>query len=176
MQPVKNFARLRSEMETSLVSDPAAKSPPGHARTLSKGEKDGYGACIPFLGIYTHDLAFNAQRSAFLDANERSPLTAHPVQSSTSLSSLGGSHHIRVGSERNASNASVFTAAKIPESAAMVHFDRFQRAAGIVKGLLRLLEASSRYTIVPDRELAGRCLWLAALDDEEIEAVSRNLE
>ena len=176
VQPVKNFARLRSEMETSLVSDPAAKSPPGHARTLSKGEKDGYGACIPFLGIYTHDLAFNAQRSAFLDANERSPLTAHPVQSSTSLSSLGGSHHIRVGSERNASNASVFTAAKIPESAAMVHFDRFQRAAGIVKGLLRLLEASSRYTIVPDRELAGRCLWLAALDDEEIEAVSRNLE
>jgi len=162
-------------METSLVSDPAAKSPPGHVRTLSKGEKDGYGACIPFLGVYTHDLAFNAQRPAFLDANERSPLTAHPMHSSTPLTSHAGSSHVRVGSERNASNASVFTAPKVPESATMIHFDRFQRAAGIVKGLLRLLEASSRYTIVPDRELAGRCLWLAALDDEEIEAISRTL-
>jgi len=174
VQPIKNFARLRSEMETSLVSNPSSPIASGHARTHSKGEKDGYGACIPFLGIYTHDLAFNAQRPAFLDANEGSALSAHPVDSSTSLSSVGG--HVREGS-RNASNASVFTAPKVQGPAvAMVHFDRFQKAAGIVKGLLRLLEASSRYNIVPERELAGRCLWLAALDDEEIETMSRGLE
>ncbi|GAB7344377.1 hypothetical protein MBLNU457_2236t1 [Dothideomycetes sp. NU457] len=173
VQPVKNFARLRSEMETSLVSNPASQTAPGHARTHSKGEEDGYGACIPFLGIYTHDLAFNAQRPAFLDANEGSPLSAHQVESSPSLSSAG---HVREGS-RNASNASVFTTPRTQEPPVpMIHWDRFQKAAGIVKGLLRLLEASSRYTIVPERELAGRCLWLAALSDEEIESMSRGLE
>jgi hypothetical protein len=44
-QPVRNFHNLRSEMESA-----------------SAGE-----ACIPFIGLYTHDLMFNAQKPAKID-------------------------------------------------------------------------------------------------------------
>ena len=57
----------------------------------------------------------------------------------------------------------------------MVNFERFAAAASAVKGLLGLLAASGRYALVADRELVARCLWLAALGDEEIEARSREL-
>jgi len=113
VQPLRNFHKLRTEMEAAV---------------LDKG-------CIPFIGIYTHDLAYNAQKPAFVDPD---PGTA--------------------GTEQ------------------LVNFERFQTAAGVVKGLLRLLEASARYEIRPHRELIGRCLWLAALDDSEIGERSKALE
>ena len=45
-QPVRNFHTLRTEME-SLTAE---------------------AACIPFIGLYTHDLMFNAQKPAKVDA------------------------------------------------------------------------------------------------------------
>jgi hypothetical protein len=45
-QPLKNFHNLRSEMESASESD----------------------GCIPFIGLYTHDLMFNAQKPAHIDA------------------------------------------------------------------------------------------------------------
>jgi len=41
-QPLRNFTDLRKEMESSSLD----------------------GGCIPFIGIYTHDLMFNAQKPA----------------------------------------------------------------------------------------------------------------
>ncbi|GAM82403.1 hypothetical protein ANO11243_003820 [Dothideomycetidae sp. 11243] len=121
VQPIRNFASLRQEMEAALP-----------------------GACIPFIGLYTHDLAYIAQKPAFVDASGN----AVPIPQFTATS----------------------------PTTAMVNFERFQCAAAAVKNTLRLLEASSKYTIRPNRELVARCLWLAALEDSEIETRSRALE
>jgi len=58
----------------------------------------------------------------------------------------------------------------------LVNFERHRTAATIVKNLLRLLEASSKYQFQPDPNIISRCLWVATLDDEEISSLSRKLE
>ncbi|KAF1963408.1 ras GEF [Byssothecium circinans] len=111
VQPLRNFHNLRVEMETAT------------------GEE----GCIPFIGIYTRDLIYNAQKSAFIDAPP-------------------------VDGER------------------LVNFERHHTAATIVKSLLRLLEASSRYNFRAEPTVVSKCLWLAALSDEEITQRSRSYE
>ena len=58
----------------------------------------------------------------------------------------------------------------------LVNFDRHHTAATIVKNLLRLLEASSKYTFKVEPHIIGKCLWLAALSDEEITKRSHQYE
>ncbi|KAI4659180.1 uncharacterized protein J4E78_005604 [Alternaria triticimaculans] len=111
VQPLKNFHNLRLEMETATVDD----------------------GCIPFIGVYTRDLIYNAQKPAFIDAPP-------------------------ADGER------------------LVNFDRHHTAATIVKNLLRLLEASSKYTFNVEPHVLSKCLWLAALSDEEITRRSRQCE
>ncbi|KAF2157013.1 ras GEF [Myriangium duriaei CBS 260.36] len=133
VQPMRNFATLRQEMEASLLA-------PAIIYVSLKP-----GACIPFIGIYTHDLAYIAQKPAFVDA-AGNPVAA-PIAGGVSAG-----------------------------AGAMVNFERFQAAAAAVKNMLRLLEASAKYTIRPNRELVARCLWLAALEDADLEGRSRALE
>ncbi|KAK5115184.1 hypothetical protein LTR85_009942 [Meristemomyces frigidus] len=110
-QPVRNFGNLRQEMEASTVDS----------------------GCIPFIGLYTHDLMFNAQKPSRIDIT---PLGKEPL----------------------------------------INFERYQTAATIVKSLLRLIEASSKYIFHPHPEVLSRCLWLAALEDAEINSRSKTLE
>jgi hypothetical protein len=58
----------------------------------------------------------------------------------------------------------------------LVNFERHHTAATIVKNLLRLLEASSKYTFKVEPHIISKCLWLAALTDEEISQRSRLCE
>lgn len=46
----------------------------------------------------------------------------------------------------------------------------------IVKSLLRLLEASSKYNFKAEPNIISKCLWLAALSDAEITKLSRQYE
>lgn len=110
-QPLRNFANLRQEMEASTVDS----------------------GCIPFIGLYTHDLMFNAQKPSRIEVAP-------------------------VGKEQ------------------LINFERYQTAATIVKSLLRLIEASSKYVFHPHPEVLSRCLWLAALEDVEITSRSKTLE
>jgi hypothetical protein len=110
-RPLRNFHNLRAEMETAM---------PGNG-------------IIPFIGLYTHDLMFNALKSARINS-------------------------------------------PAPDKEPLVNFERYQTAAMIVKNLLRLTEASSRYNFRPDPEALSRCLWIAALSDQEIDQRSRALE
>lgn len=57
----------------------------------------------------------------------------------------------------------------------LINFERHRTAALIVKNLLRLLHASSKYNFKPVPEVISRCLWMAALPDDEITTRSRNL-
>lgn len=107
--PMRNFFNLRAEMES--------------------GPDTG---CIPFVGIYTHDLLYNAQRPSEI--------------------------------------------ASSPTTAPLVNFERCRIGAGVVKTLLRLLEASSRYNFQPREGITERCLWIGALTDDEIRRHSGNLE
>jgi hypothetical protein len=58
----------------------------------------------------------------------------------------------------------------------LVNFDRHHTAATIVKSLLRLLEASSKYNFKPVPDIISKCLWMAALGDEELTSLSRKYE
>jgi len=115
-QPVRNFHALRAEMEAS---------------SAEKG-------CIPFIGLYTHDLMFNAQKPARIEPS--SPQQQHGAKE------------------------------------ALINFERYQTSATIVKSLLRLIEASSKYVFHTHPEALSRCLWLAALEDAEITRRSKVLE
>ncbi|KAL6864137.1 guanine nucleotide exchange factor-like protein [Trichoderma novae-zelandiae] len=107
--PTRNFYNLRAEMEVG--SD---------------------GGCIPFVGIYTHDLLFNAQRPSEI--------------------------------------------ASSPTTPPLINFERCRIGASVIKTLLRLLEASTRYTFQPVEGITERCLWMGALSDDEIRRHSEVLE
>ncbi|KAG6008506.1 hypothetical protein E4U21_004346 [Claviceps maximensis] len=107
--PSRNFHNMREEMEVGTSS-----------------------GCIPFVGIYTHDLLYNAQRSSEITTS--------------------------------------------PTTAPLVNFERCRMGAAVVKTLLRLLEASTRYTFLPIEGVTERCLWIGALSDNEIRVHARNLE
>ncbi|KAF9874470.1 RasGEF domain-containing protein [Colletotrichum karsti] len=109
ISPTRNFYNLRKEMEG--------------------GSDTG---CIPFVGIYTHDLLFNAQRPSEI--------------------------------------------ASSPTTAPLVNFERCRYSATIVKTLLRLLEASTLYEFQPVEGITERCLWMSALNDEDIRKHSHRLE
>ncbi|KAH9220036.1 hypothetical protein DL95DRAFT_330386 [Leptodontidium sp. 2 PMI_412] len=100
--PTHNFHNLRAEMEGA-------------------GADQG---CIPFVGIYTHDLLVNSERPSQI--------------------------------------------ASTPTTEPLINFERCRTDATVVKNLLRLLEASSLYRFLPIEGITERCLWMAALTDEEI--------
>ncbi|CAG8013418.1 unnamed protein product [Penicillium olsonii] len=109
IQPVRNFNDLRVEMETANLQE----------------------GCIPFIGLYVHDLTYNAQKPAQVSSDD------------------GG---------------------------LLVNFERYRTAARIVKSLLRLIEASTKYRFEPVPGIVERCLWIACLPEEDIQARSKALE
>ncbi|KAL1961595.1 hypothetical protein VTN77DRAFT_1421 [Rasamsonia byssochlamydoides] len=110
IQPVRNFHELRVEMETANLQD----------------------GCIPFVGLYVHDLTYNAQKP----------------------SQVAGTR----------------------DGDVLVNFERYRTAARIVKCLLRLIDASNKYTLEPVPGVIERCLWIASLSEEKIQALSKSLE
>ncbi|OJJ44264.1 hypothetical protein ASPZODRAFT_153743 [Penicilliopsis zonata CBS 506.65] len=110
IQPVRNFHDLRMEMETANLQE----------------------GCIPFVGLYLHDLTYNAQKPA------------------------------QIASTR--------------DSDPLVNFERYRTAARIVKSLLRLIDASTKYTFEPVPGIIERCLWIGSLSEEQIQARSKVLE
>ncbi|EEP82366.1 predicted protein [Uncinocarpus reesii 1704] len=58
----------------------------------------------------------------------------------------------------------------------LVNFERYRTAAAIVKSLLRLIDASTKYNFEPIYGLVERCLWIASLTDDKIIALSKELE
>jgi len=93
-------------------------------------------ACIPFIGVYTQDLLWSAQRPSIIDEDKTGNSTSGPL----------------------------------------INFEKCRIQAGIIKSLLRLLEASSLYTWGPVEGLTERCLWMARLSDEEIRRRVDDLE
>ena len=108
--PTGNFHALRAEMESC----------------------SGDQGCIPFLGIYTHDLLVNLDRPSQI--------------------------------------------ASTPTTDPLVNFERYRADAMIVKNLLRLLEASQLYKYLPIEGITERCLWMAALSDEQIARYGQGIQ
>ncbi|KKZ65148.1 hypothetical protein EMCG_09015 [[Emmonsia] crescens] len=110
-QPIRNFQKLRLEMETTNLQD----------------------GCVPFVGecLYVQDLTYNSQKPA------------------------------QIASTR--------------DGEPLVNFERYRTAATIVKSLLRLIDASTKYTFEPAYGVVERCLWISALSDEKIVALSKGL-
>ncbi|KAL4897217.1 hypothetical protein BDV59DRAFT_86499 [Aspergillus ambiguus] len=109
IQPVRNFHDLRVEMETASVQE----------------------GCIPFVGLYVHDLTYNAQKPAQVAARNGEPL---------------------------------------------INFERYRTAAKIVKSLLRLIDASTKYRFEPVQGIIERCLWIASLSEDQIQSRSKLLD
>ncbi|KAL3438350.1 hypothetical protein BDV09DRAFT_192245 [Aspergillus tetrazonus] len=109
IQPVRNFHDLRVEMETANVQE----------------------GCIPFVGLYIHDLTYNAQKPAQVAATR--------------------------------------------EGEPLINFERYRTTARIVKSLLRLIDASTKYNIEPVPGIVERVLWIASLSEEQIQIRSKLL-
>lgn len=58
----------------------------------------------------------------------------------------------------------------------LINFERHRMTALIVKNLLRMIDASSKYAFQPVEGIIERCLWMAALPDETVRAKSKELE
>lgn len=58
----------------------------------------------------------------------------------------------------------------------LINFERYRTTATIVKSLLRLIDASAKYTFQPVEGLIERCLWMASLSDDMIRLKSKELE
>lgn len=166
VQPVRNFHNLRVEME----------------------KVTGETGCIPFVGLFTHDLILNAQR----------PLWMHFVQGgrffggggSAGGESAGGfaakpRADLRAGTspgagqKNGAAAGGQWTATAPPFQQPLqplVNFERHRMTAGIVKKLLRLIEASHQYKFTAVDGVCERCLWISALDDDEIRGLSLGIE
>lgn len=76
----------------------------------------------------------------------------------------------------NSQKPSVVESPPLNANEPLVNFERHQTAAAIVKSLLRLLEASSKYNFQIEPQVITKCLWMSALPDEEITRRSRLLE
>ncbi|KAL4921883.1 hypothetical protein BDW62DRAFT_98156 [Aspergillus aurantiobrunneus] len=109
IQPIRNFHDLRVEMETANVQE----------------------GCIPFVGLYIHDLTYNAQK---------------PVQVATTR-----------------------------EGEPLINFERYRTTARIVKSLLRLIDASTKYNVDPVPGIVERALWITSLSEEQIQIRSKLL-
>ncbi|PYH89470.1 hypothetical protein BO71DRAFT_434774 [Aspergillus ellipticus CBS 707.79] len=109
IQPIRNFHDLRLEMETANAQE----------------------GCIPFVGLYVHDLTYNAQKPA------------------------------RVTTQNGES---------------LINFERYRTTAKIVKNLLRLIDASTRYRFEPMQGVIERCLWIASLSEEQVQMRSKQLD
>ncbi|KAE8355163.1 hypothetical protein BDV28DRAFT_129423, partial [Aspergillus coremiiformis] len=108
IQPVRNFHDLRVEMETANVQE----------------------GCIPFVGLYVHDLTYNSQKPA--------RVAGHDGES-------------------------------------LINFERYRTTAKIVKSLLRLIDASTKYDFVLVPGIIERCLWISSLSEEQIHTHSKRL-
>ncbi|KAL9028179.1 MAG: hypothetical protein Q9196_003416 [Gyalolechia fulgens] len=62
------------------------------------------------------------------------------------------------------------------EGELLVNFERYRTTASIVKSLLRLIDASSKYDYQPVEGAIDKCLWMASLSDEMIRLKSKELE
>jgi len=67
--------------------------------------------------------------------------------------------------------------AQVPSTAGglLVNFERYRTTARIVKGLLRLIDASTKYRFEPVQGIIERCLWIASLPEDQIQARSKEL-
>ncbi|KAH6673208.1 hypothetical protein B0J14DRAFT_482432 [Halenospora varia] len=122
----RTWAHVPAEDLKTLKQLEDLVTPTGNFHNL-RAEMEGAGAdqgCIPFVGIYTHDLLVNSERPSQI--------------------------------------------ASTPTTEPLVNFERCRTDATIVKNLLRLLEASQLYRFLPIEGITERCLWMAALTDDEI--------
>ncbi|KAL8731144.1 MAG: hypothetical protein Q9181_004403 [Wetmoreana brouardii] len=62
------------------------------------------------------------------------------------------------------------------EGEPLVNFERYRTTASIVKSLLRLIDASSKYNYQPVEGALSKCLWMSSLSDEMIRFKSKDLE
>ncbi|KAI5287119.1 Guanine nucleotide exchange factor lte1, partial [Ascosphaera aggregata] len=58
----------------------------------------------------------------------------------------------------------------------LVNLEKYRTSASIVKSLLRLIDASTRYEFTPVSGVFERCLWISCLKDEDIRVLSKSLE
>ncbi|TGZ78128.1 hypothetical protein EX30DRAFT_385737 [Ascodesmis nigricans] len=164
-QPTGNFRRLRDEVERAVTGGAISVGSTTSRWRGNSGANTPPTGCIPFIGLFTHDLILNAQRPLTISIDPSPPPpNPHPTAIGTAIStptdSLPPSSH---GANEGATGK-------------LVNFDRHRVTAWIVKRLLSAVEASQGYAIEPVDGVAERCLWLAALGEEELRRLSWGIE
>ncbi|GAA5956775.1 hypothetical protein JCM8115_003814 [Rhodotorula mucilaginosa] len=156
---LRNFKHVRSLMST-LVADHDLGS---RAQPLT-GPGNAVQGCVPFLGIFLHDLAQNADLPTFLDPSN--PASPADITSNGTLVSL--------------QNPSAFLdLPPLPPSvplAPLVNVHKFRQLAEIVQRVATFQELASQYRHEPVPGVYKHCLKLRALDARILHDLSLRLE
>ena len=114
--------------------------------------------CIPFFGTYPSNLLLLNTR--------RASLTIHDFLSGLYI------HDLTYNAQKPSQIATTSDGGGEP----LVNFEKHRTTATIVKSLLRLIDASTKYDYAPIAGIIERCLWIAALSDAKITGLSRSAE
>ncbi|KAF3925506.1 hypothetical protein AA313_de0207696 [Arthrobotrys entomopaga] len=132
---LKKTWSLVAEADRATFKDLEALVQPNMSYHNLRREMDlvtGESGCIPFVGLFTHDL----------------------IHTATLTSQVAGT----------------------PKGPALVNWTKYKKTAQIVKKLLRLVDASSKYDFAPIDGVCERCLWMATLTKDEISMLSLEIE
>jgi len=156
--PARNFSNIRTEQDRFRVKSDRANED----KKLTKGHPSLNGAggvgCIPWMALYTRDLVANAQKPEYLKG--AMAVTADGVVLNTPMDekpyTAGGEQEF--------------------EQEKVINVERMRTVASIVRHFVDMKRASEEYALRQVPELLSRCLWIAALSEEELDRRARTLE
>lgn len=150
--PARNFSNIRNEQDRHRIKADRANED----KRLGRASPSGIG-CVPWMALYTRDLVANAQKPEYLEAPMA--VTADGVV----LTDLPGAED-KIGTTHGAINERV------------INVERMRASASIIRHFVDLKRASEEYVLRSVPEILSRCLWIAALPEEELESRSRMIE
>jgi len=150
--PARNFSNIRNEQDRHRIKADRANED----KRLGRASPSGIG-CVPWMALYTRDLVANAQKPEYLEAPMA--VTADGVV----LTNLSDTED-KIGTTHGVINERV------------INVERMRASASIIRHFVDLKRASEEYVLRGVPEILSRCLWIAALPEEELERRSQTIE
>jgi len=156
--PARNFSNIRTEQDRFRVKSDRANED----KKLATGHPSLNGAsgigCIPWMALYTRDLVANAQKPEYLKG--AMAVTADGVV----LNFPRDEKPYTAGGDQEF------------EQEKVINVERMRTVASIVRHFVDMKRASEEYVLRQVPELLSRCLWIAALSEEELDRRAKILE
>lgn len=111
--------------------------------------------CIPFLGLYLSDLTFNAERPDYIKPSSTNTRAPGPGNQLNDL--ISNSETVLHDSRES-----------LESIEPVINFSKFRTTVNIIRSLFRCIEWSGNYKLQIDPDLLSKCLYIRALDEQEM--------